>query len=239
VLSCQLWQCQVSKLTFAAVTFQRQAAASPYTLLTNTKSLPSGLATCLINDIPIVMKPWYTVWIYLAANLLLNSIGSDGDGVGLLPHFAGLQVEVGCCLCLVADEAQHALLRHKAAAAMPGTHCQAHLHQPHVQACTQPIWHDKSLITRQMSQSEATRSGVAVLCFDINEARCVPGSTRRHASRLLSFMTLCQGERLRQRDSTGLYRCPSSQTALHSIQVKLMHANTHHPCRRCAQAMLP
>ena len=206
-----------------------------YPSLAHTNTLPSGLATCLSNNI---LSPEYTVWIYLAANLLLNSIGGDGDGVGLLPQFAGFEVEVGSCLCLVAHEAQHALLRHKAAATVTGTHRQAYLQQSHMQACTQPNCHDKSLTTRQMYQSEAARSGVTVPRFDIDDACCVSHPTRQHASRLTRFITLCHVEPLRQRDSTGLYRCPLSQAAFHSIQVKPLHASTHHRGRQCVQAML-
>ncbi len=73
---------------------------------------------------------------YLAANLLVNGVGGDSHGVGVLLQFTGLEVEVCCSLSFVAGEAQHALLRNKAAAAVAGTHCQAHLHLHHTQLRT-------------------------------------------------------------------------------------------------------
>lgn len=67
---------------------------------------------------------------YLAASLLLQVGGEDGEGVGVVLNLAGLEIEVGSCRLIGhAGEAQHTLLRHHTSATVLGTHHQAQLQE--------------------------------------------------------------------------------------------------------------
>lgn len=60
---------------------------------------------------------------YLAASLLLQVGGGEGEGVGVVLNLAGLEVEVsGRRLVGHAGEAQHTLLGHHTSATVLGTH---------------------------------------------------------------------------------------------------------------------
>lgn len=62
----------------------------------------------------------------LAAYLLVNAVGGDGDGVGLVLDPAGLEIEVGSSPSLLGSQAQHLLVRGQPLHHQTGLHTFSH-----------------------------------------------------------------------------------------------------------------